>query len=710
MPLSPRPAADVRRDGNRLRGEPSLYLRQHAHNPVDWYPWGAEALDLARAADRPVFLSIGYSSCHWCHVMEKEAFADEAIADFLNAHFVCIKVDREERPDLDAVYMDAVQALTGQGGWPLSAFLTPEGKPFHGGTYFPPEHFRHVIEQVAALWTTRPAELREQAERVVAHAATLPDWTRTGAPTLDDGPLTAAGARAAAQYDDDHAGFRQRHKFPQPVKWRFLLREWERTGDIDLRRMLEATLTAFAGGGLRDQLGGGFHRYTVDPAWTVPHFEKMLYDNAQLALLFLEAGAALARPDLTEVARDTLAFLLREMRLPGGGFAASFDADSGGDEGSFYLWTPAELARVAGAADGPALAFHLGVGAHGNFEGSDRSVPTRRTVGRGAADDPEGDTDAAGARLFRRHRAALLAERATRTPPGRDDKVVTAWNGLVIAALARGATACGEPEFAAAAADAATFLLARHRRPDGSLGRASSDGRPSGEGVVDDYACLADGLLELFLATGDTAWLAAARDLADRARRRFAHPDGGFYLTADVDGGVADENAAVEAAGAATPLGRTIELFDGVVPSGSAVQLQVMLKLGAVTGDPSWEEDAVAALRARAGLLAGGGPDVAGWLAALGLALRPPRVVVVAGDADDPAVAALLAAARGRREGDGLVVRVPAGGLAAEAAALAPALAGKAARDGRPLAYVCRGRTCGAPVATPDALRDQLAG
>ncbi len=690
-----RSADAIRREGNRLAGEPSLYLRQHAHNPVDWHPWDDRALALARAADRPIFLSIGYSSCHWCHVMEREVFDDDAIATQLNRDFVCIKVDREERPDLDAVYMDAVQALTGQGGWPLSAFLTPEGKPFHGGTYFPPAHFTHVIGQVAALWRTRPDELREQAERVTAHAAAVPEWARGAAPALTDAPLVAAAARAAAQFDDDHGGFSQRHKFPQPVKWRFLLREWERTGDADLRRGLELTLTAMAGGGLRDQVGGGFHRYTVDPAWTVPHFEKMLYDNAQLALLYLEAAAALGRPDLAAVARDTLDFMLRDLCLPDGVFAASFDADSGGDEGSYYLWTPDGVAEAAGAADGPALAAHLGVGERGNFEGSARSVPTRRTVCRAAPGDPEGDADGAGATLFRRHRAALRTARARRTPPPRDDKVVTAWNGLAVAALARAARQGGEPAFAAAAATAATRLLERHRRADGTLWRASTLGRTAGEAVVDDYACLADGLLELFLATGDPSWLAAARALADTARRLFAHADGGFHLTAD---------------GAAAPLGRSIELFDGVVPSGSAVLLQVLLRLGALTGEATWTDTATASLAARTGLLTGGGPDVAGWLMALRLALRPPGVVVVAGDAGDAATVALLEAARGTATDGVLAVRVPAAGLDAAAAALALALAGKAARDGAPLAYLCRDGACAAPVATPAALRAQLAG
>ncbi len=680
----------IRRDGNRLRDEASLYLRQHAHNPVDWYPWGDEALSRAAAQDRPIFLSIGYSSCHWCHVMEKEAFDDDGIAAFLNEHFVCIKVDREERPDLDGLYMDAVQALTGRGGWPMSSFLTPEGKPFHGGTYFPPAAFAQLIEQVARLWREHPASLRAQAEQVAAHVATAPEWAVAAAAEVDEAPLLAAVARAVESFDDAHGGFTQHQKFPLPVRWRFLLHRWQRTGDGHLRVMIESTLAAFAGGGLRDQLGGGFHRYTVDPAWTVPHFEKMLYDNAQLALLFLEAGAALERPDFTAVARETLDFLLREMRAPEGGLYASFDADSGGHEGSYYVWTPAEIAAVAGPLDGPRLAAYLGVTEAGNFEDTGASVLTRRTFGRG---EDGADLDPDGAALLARHRPALLAARAQRTPPGLDAKVVTAWNGLAIAALARGATACDEPAFATAAGAAADFLLAHHLRASGLPWRASSEGRVAGDGIIDDVACLADGLIELFLATGEARRLASARDLADVARRRFAHPDGGYYQAA---------------ADAATPLGRGLELFDNVTPSGSAVMLQVLLRLGALTGETAYEDEATAALASRAGLLGRGGLDVAGWLDAAALVLAPPRVVVVAGEPDDEGARALLAEARRGLPWDVLAVAVPAAGAGAELAAPAPALGGKVARGAVATAYVCRGRTCGAPATTAADLRAQV--
>lgn len=689
----PRPVAEIRRDGNRLLHEPSLYLRQHAYNPVDWRPWGPEALAEAVARDCPIFLSIGYSSCHWCHVMEKEAFDDDDIAGFLNRHFVCIKVDREERPDLDAVYMDAVQALTGHGGWPMSSFLTPEGRPFHGGTYFPPAPFRNLVEQVAALWRERPADLRAQADRVAAHVAELPDWARQPAGPLDPAWLKEAARQALDIADHEHGGFRQRQKFPTPVRWRFLVSRC-RGGGPDLRRLVEDTLAAIAGGGLRDHLGGGFFRYTVDAAWTVPHFEKMLYDNAQLASLFLEAGRALGRPAYTDVARDTLAFLAREMRDPDGGLYASFDADSGGHEGSYYLWTPDEVLQAAGAADGPPLCALLGITQAGNFEDTGSSVPSRR----GSVDTDDGrppvwaDPDAAGG-AYARRRADLLAARAQRTPPGLDRKVVTAWNGLAIAALACGGVDCGEPAFLAAADAAADFVLARHRLPDGSLRRSSSAGLTAGDGILDDYACLADGLLELFLATGDARRLADARSLVSFALARFAHPDGGWYLVPD---------------GAEAPLGRPVELFDNVEPSGNATLLRVLARLGALTGEAAYLREAEGALAARGGLLARAGLDVAGWLGAAQLLLSPPAVVVVAGQADDPRAAALLHAARAAGPDAALAVLVPADGAGAALADTAPALAGKRAAGDGPLAYVCRGTTCAAPVTEASGLRGQL--
>ena len=691
----PRDAADIRRDGNRLRDEPSLYLRQHAHNPVDWWPWGPPALAEAAARDCPVFLSIGYSSCHWCHVMEKEAFDDDGIAGFLNRHFVCIKVDREERPDLDAVYMDAVQALTGHGGWPMSTFLTPDGRPFHGGTYFPPAQFRQLIEQVAALWRERPGDLRAQADRVAAHVAELPDWARQPAGPLDPAWLERAARHALDIADHEHGGFRQRQKFPTPVKWRFLVSRCA-AGQAEVRDLVESTLAAIAGGGLRDHLGGGFFRYTVDAAWTVPHFEKMLYDNAQLASLYLEAGRVLGRPAYTDVARDTLAFLVREMRDPAGSLCASFDADSGGHEGSFYLWTPDEVIEAAGPVDGPALCRLLGITAGGNFEHSGASVPSRR----GGPDDgaggppPWADPGAAGG-AFTRRRDELLAARARRAPPGLDRKVVTAWNGLAIAALARGGVDCGETAFIAAADAAADHLLALHRRPDGRLWRSSSDGRPAGEGILDDYACLADGLLELFLATGEARRLADARDLAAVAVARFAHPDGGWHLVPD---------------DAEAPLGRPIELFDNVEPSGNATLLRALVRLSALTGEPAFAREAGQALAARSGLLERAGLDVAGWLGAAQLLLSPPAVVVVAGNTGDARAAALLEAARRPGADAALAVALPAEGAGATLAGLAPALADKRAAGDMPLAYVCRGTTCAAPVSDPAALRRLLGG
>jgi len=417
--------------GNRLAAEASLYLRQHAQNPVDWHPWGEEALERARREDKPIFLSIGYSSCHWCHVMEHEVFEDDGVAAVLNAKFVCIKVDREERPDIDAAYMDALQAMTGSGGWPMSLFLTPGLEPFYGGTYIPRDGFLQLIERIDLVFREKRDELQGSAAEVSAAVNRRPPGGQGEPPDAE--ALTAAARKALAGVDPAWGGFGGRQKFPTPPRWRFLLHHYRKTGDEDAARALRLTLDRMADGGIRDQIGGGFHRYAVEPTWLVPHFEIMLYDNAQLASLYLEASAALDEPRYRETALDVLDFLAREMRDPAGGFHASFDADSEGGEGRFYVWTPGEIEQIAGAADGPALAAVLGVTEEGNFEG--RSIPTRRAdiedVARRFGRDP-GELGG----LFAEHREALRERRGRRSPPALDPKIVTAWNGLAIGAFA----------------------------------------------------------------------------------------------------------------------------------------------------------------------------------------------------------------------------------------------------------------------------------
>ncbi|MCB1184391.1 thioredoxin domain-containing protein [bacterium] len=699
FPRNPPPSAspdDLRRHGNRLRDEASLYLRQHAHNPLDWYPWGPEALERARTENRPVFLSIGYSSCHWCHVMEHEVFEDDEVAAFMNAHFVSIKVDREERPDLDSVYMDAVQAMTGRGGWPMSVFLTPDLKPFHGGTYIPRDHFLQLVRQIDEVLRTRRADVERQADQVTDHiAAALPAGPAPADAALDASLIDRAVARAGEVYDAVNGGFQQQQKFPTPVKWRFLLHRHRRRNDPDTAARVAHTLEAMQGGGLQDHVGGGFHRYTVDHRWTVPHFEKMLYDNAQLAALYLEGGAALDRPDFTATGLDTLDFLMREMQDPAGGFYGSFDADSGGEEGTYYVWSPADLAAAVGEADAAILADVLGVDERGNFEGTGASVLTRRhDLGRIAARHGRNLEDVAA--LFPRHRTALRAFRDQRTPPGLDRKIITSWNGLTIAALVLGYAATGSTRYLDGARRAADHLLARHRRADGTLCRATSEGRAAGEGVLDDYAFLADGLVDLFQYGGDPRHLAAARELIDFARVDFARDDGpGYHLS----GRRAD-----------APLGRTVDYFDSVIPSGNAVMVRNLVRLAALTGESGYRDEAVAILSGWHDLLRRGGLELAGWLDAQLLVAGPCLDVVIAGDPDDDGTAALLRTYRKVMPAHAVLARVPAAGAPDDLLALAPALAGKAARDGRATAYVCEHGACRAPTPDPREFELQLRG
>ncbi len=680
-----RTPAEIRRDGNRLRDEPSLYLRQHAHNPLDWRPWGQEALAAATAEDKPIFLSIGYASCHWCHVMEREVFDDDEVAALMNRFFVCIKLDREERPDLDAVYMEAVQTLTGQGGWPLSVFLTPAGQPFFGGTYFPRDRFLALANRVREVYAENRDELRQQAAQVAARIAALPEQAaRNERGTAVDAQLVARAAeQAPVQFDLKWGGFDAEQKFPVPARWQFLLHHHRKTGDARHARLVELTLAAMASGGIYDHVGGGFHRYTVERTWLIPHFEKMLYDNAQLASLYLEAGMALERPEFLAVGRDVLDFLLREMRLPDGAFGASFDADSGGEEGSYYVWDADDLALAAGGDDARVLADLLGVSPEGNFERG-KSVLTRRADVARVAREHERDT-AEVEGLFNRRREALRAHRDRRARPSFDPKVIASWNGMAIAALAQGYAVTGEERFRDAAVGAADYLWRIHMRPDGALARTSHDGVAGADGVLDDYGFLAGGLLDLYQITGEVEQLRRALALIATARERFAAPDGGFYLTP---------------AGIESPLGRKLELFDSVIPSGNAALLQALLRGAAVTGSEVWRADVARALDRHAELMRRAGLEMAWWHDVALRYLGPFHEVVVAGDPGDPAAAELAAAVIGALPPHAVLLRVPAAGASGLLADLAPPAAGKTAPDGRAVAYVCRHGACEAPVAT----------
>ncbi len=672
----PRTPANIRLHGNHLLGEPSLYLQQHSHNPLDWYPWSAAALQKAKDEDKPIFLSIGYSSCHWCHVMEEEVFEHDDVALFMNQHFICIKVDREERPDLDSVYMEAVQMMTGRGGWPMSVFLTPDLKPFHGGTYFPHDQFLNLVQQIQEVYQTRRNELDQQgtavAQRIVA-SSRLQSPAET---ELSESLLKAVVDRAKEAFDPINGGFQQSQKFPTPARWRFLLHEYRQSRDPELKTMISATLEAMQGGGIYDHVGGGFHRYTVDPNWTVPHFEKMLYDNGQLASLFLEASVVFDREDFLETGTDILDFLIREMRSDQGGFFASFDADSGGEEGSYYVWDQQDISEAVGSSDGPDLALILGVGPKGNFEHTGKSVLTRRAE----------LTDQNN--LFAKHRIALRTVRAQRTPPGLDEKIITSWNGLVIFALAQAYAVTEKPAYLEAAESAAEFLIKSHRDQDGHLRRSSSDARVSGKAILDDYAFLADALLELFQVTGKTAHLQNARELVDLARSEFSQAGGGFHLTAS---------------GTETPLGRRVEHFDSVIPSGNAVMLQNLVRLAAITGESVYQEEARVQLESEVGLLERAGFEMAWTCDAARKILSDYFSVVIAGDRGE-----MLTTLISSLPANAVSCPVPATGPDKELLKLAPALEDKVAIKSRPTAYVCRYGTCLQPTQNPQEMLKQI--
>jgi uncharacterized protein YyaL (SSP411 family) len=685
-PLDP---STIRERGNHLVGQRSQYLKQHAHNPIDWYPWGEEALARARDSDLPILLSVGYASCHWCHVMEDEVFEHEGVAAFLNANYVCVKVDREERPDVDAIYMNAVQAMTGRGGWPMTLILTPDLRPFFAGTYLPRDRFMAVVEQASERWRVDREGVKSDAARVLAQ---LSREVATGGGELASAEtIRSIVDGAVGAFDPTHGGFRGRMKFPTTSRWRFLLRAWRKSGGEPLAHGLRRTLDAMAAGGIHDPLAGGFHRYTVEPTWLVPHFEKMLYDNAQLAALYFEAGAAFAEPRYAQVGRRTLDFMLAEMAAPAGGFYASFDADSGGEEGSFYVWTPAELAAVAGAVDGPVLAAILGVRIPGTFDEA-RSVPSRQpdlvSLGRELRKTP-----AQLEAVLETWRPRLLEARSARPRPHLDQKLVTSWNGLAISALALGYRATGDARYLHAARATAERLWQVHRAADGSLYRASNDGHPEHAAVLDDYAFFAVGLLDLFDATSEIEALTRARTLVDEADRRFVRPEGGWYLAPASDPSL---------------LVRTFDPFDGARPSGNALLLDAMHRLAALTGDAARWARVDAAAESLSPLVVGAGLSAAGvGDAALGL-LGPFYDVVIAGDPAAADTRALRAAADALLPAWAVVAQVPPAGAPAELLAAMPALAGKDAPAAKATAYVCVRGACKLPTTDPAAFRSHL--
>ncbi|HET7029647.1 MAG TPA: thioredoxin domain-containing protein [Candidatus Limnocylindrales bacterium] len=679
---------------NRLAAETSPYLLQHARNPVDWYPWGPEALARAKAEDKPIFLSIGYAACHWCHVMERESFEDAATAADLNRDFVAIKVDREERPDLDQVYMGAVQAMTGGGGWPMSVFLTPDGRPFFGGTYFPPRPhhnlpaFRDVLAGVNRAWRENRLEVVAAGQRLVetlVQQNALPP--SEGAAIPDEPALARAVAALQARFDTLNGSWGGAPKFPQPMTLDFLLRRIA-AGDERGRMMVRFTLDRMADGGIHDQLGGGFHRYATDPIWLVPHFEQMLYDNAQLARTYLRAWAVLGVERYRDVAVGVLDYLVRELRRDDGTFAASQDADTGGVEGATFTWTLDEIGEALGDEAATAeLARVYGIRAGGNWEG--RTILSR--IEPASADDGRVD-DALEERLASA-RERLLAARARRAQPARDDKALAAWNGLAIGAFADAARLLPAPlaeRYRAVAQAAAEAILAGLRDDDGRLGRSWKDGRSSGAGVLDDYADLADGLLALYGATFDERWFVAARDLAAVILDRFEDPAGGFFDTAD------DHEALVT---------RPKDPQDNATPSGGSMAALVLLRIAALTGDERARTAAERAIAAVAPFLERYPTGFANWLSAAQLALDGPLELAIVGDPASAATRALVAVARSGGRDD---IVVALGDVARGGPSAVPLLADRIAIDGRPTAYLCRRFVCELPARDADALRRQL--
>jgi hypothetical protein len=685
---------------NRLALETSPYLRQHAHNPVSWHPWGPEAFAAAKSLARPILLSIGYSTCHWCHVMEEESFEDLAIAALINQSFIPIKVDREERPDIDALYMQAIQTLGHAGGWPMTVFLLPDGRPFYGGTYFPPRDapergmvgLMTLLPRVIALFREKP----DQVERLSSALATEIRAALAPPPAADmagAGDILRALADVRARYDSAHGGIGDRQKFPSSLPVGLLLRASRRTGDRELRDMVTKTLDAMRRGGIRDHVGGGFHRYTVEPTWTVPHFEKMLYDNALVVNMYLDAWLVTREAAFADVVRDTLDYVAREMTALEGTFYAATDADSDGEEGRYFVWTREELERAVGPALAALAMRAYGVDGAPTFEGGAHVL--RRDASPEALAAASGETLEVTRGKLATIRRALLAARASRTPPQRDEKQIVGWNALMISAFARAGAALRDPALIERAERAASHVLARAVSEAG-LARYLLDGRPHGRAVLDDGVYLAAAMLDLFEATGRPRWLAEALALQDRVDASFWDAKrGGYWLSG------ADTEALVA---------RAKTGYDSALPSGNGVAALNLLRLHQLTGVETLRERAETVLRVFSDQIAEAPMATATLLEAVDYMLDAPReIVIVVTEGSDPRSA-------GVRLVDALAttylpntVRIIAAEAKIEALqTLVPWLDGKRARGDATTAYVCMNRTCQLPTTQPSVLLRQL--
>lgn len=674
---------------NRLSTSTSPYLQQHKDNPVDWYPWGTEALDRARQEQKPIFLSVGYSSCHWCHVMAHESFEDPETAAFMNEHFVNIKVDREERPDIDSIYMTAVQALTGHGGWPMSVFLTPDQVPYYGGTYWPPQprqgmpSFRQVLEAVADAWTNKRADVQENAQNVrqflEAASSQAPKQTELTEELLDE----ALGA-IGQTFDRRNGGFGNAPKFPQPSIIGFLLRFVRRRNDARAKRMIELTLDRMAGGGMYDQLGGGFHRYAVDAEWLVPHFEKMLYDNAQLAQIYLDAYRQLDEPYYAGITRATLHWVLREMTSPEGAFYSTLDADTEGEEGRFYLWTTDEIDAILAPGDAAIAKLFWGIEPEGNFE--ERTILTERKTDEEVARALGLKLDDVSNRIPE-IRQTLLAARAKRVAPGRDEKIIAAWNGMMIRPMTEAGIALDEPAFSEAAIQAGEFLLGTLFPENGAL-HSIRDGISSTGAFLDDYAHAIDAFLALYQTTFDRKWFDAALRLTETVIAEFSDDATGLFFDAS--------------ANAESLLTRPRDFQDGAVPSGNSVMALALIELSHMTMNEDYSQRAEAILRPLASIAASQPLGLSNALCAIESWLASAQEIAIAAKPQDPRIDAFRKVFFDHYNPNAVI------GLAVDgdetAIAGLPFLEYRPLRNGEAAAYLCEHFTCMPPVSTPDEL------
>ncbi len=688
-------AAVTHKHTNRLIKENSPYLLQHAHNPVDWYPWSDEAFEIAAKQDKPIFLSIGYSSCHWCHVMERESFTDERIAKIMNEHFVCIKVDREERPDVDAVYMEAVQMMTGSGGWPLSVFLTPQGKPFYGGTYFPPKDtygrpsFKQVLLTISDTWENKREQLLGSADRINEIMSSQSE--QNGRENLSSDILERAHVYFESIFDNTYGGFGAAPKFPQPSNLSMLLRYWHRNKNDKTLEMVEKTLDAMANGGIYDHIGGGFHRYSTDAQWLIPHFEKMLYDQALLSKAYLQAYQITNNDKYAKVAKGIFDYVLRDMMDPKGGFYSAEDADSQGQEGTFYVWESKEIKDVLGAERAEVFNEYYSVTDSGNFEHKKNILSVSKSTEDLAKQFKKDRCEIED--ILSQGRSKLLKHRATRPRPYRDDKIIAGWNGLMISSMAYGGVVLGEEKYVDAAKKCAEFVLDMLKK-DGRLKRYYRDGQVVGLGVLDDYAFMAMALLDLYEATFDARWLNEAKKLAEQMIELFGDQAGiAFYLTGN---------------DAERLIVRNRPGYDGAVPSGNSIAALVLLKLGRLTMNQQFTEHGEQVFKAFSERLRQSPASLTALLAAFDFWIGPTREIVIAGNRQREDTKEMFRLVRSRFSPNTVFLFHKGNNTDSAIYEIVPFIKYQTVIDGKATVYVCQNYVCKQPVNTVEALEKLL--